>query len=88
MILGKGVASRFIWYIGDHYDLRAFPVGQAVRAVSPSFQNGGRGHCYWPLLERSWPDIADHVLQVEVLGASDPRGKGTRVWLDAISIEQ
>ena len=42
----------------------------------------------WPLFERAWPDSGDHVVQVEVLGEPDPRSSGTRVWLDAISMEK
>ena len=42
----------------------------------------------WPLFERSWSDAGDHVMRVEVLGTPDARGAGTRVWLDAVSLEK
>jgi hypothetical protein len=39
----------------------------------------------WPLFEYAWGEPGDHVLRVEILGQRDPRGAGTRVWLDAVA---
>jgi len=41
----------------------------------------------WPIFEHAWGEPGDHVLRVEVVGEPDPRGTGTRVWLDAVSVE-
>jgi hypothetical protein len=40
----------------------------------------------WPIFEREWAEVGDHVLQVRVLGRPDPRGSEGRVWLDGVSI--
>jgi hypothetical protein len=41
----------------------------------------------WPLFEHAWPAAGAHARHIEVLGKSDPRGSGTKVWLDAVSVE-
>jgi len=40
----------------------------------------------WPIFEHTWPEAAEHVLRVEVLGQPDPRSTGSRVWLDAVAV--
>jgi hypothetical protein len=40
----------------------------------------------WPLFEREWEEVGEHVLRVEVAGEPDPRGAGTRVWLDGVAV--
>ncbi len=41
----------------------------------------------WPIFEHEWDQSGEHVLRVEVLGESDPRGTGSRVWIDAVTVE-
>ena len=41
----------------------------------------------WPIFEYRWDQPGEHTLRVEVLGESDPRGAGERVWIDAVTIE-
>jgi hypothetical protein len=40
----------------------------------------------WPVYEIDWPEPGAHVLEVRALGEPDPRGNGTSVWLDAVSV--
>lgn len=40
----------------------------------------------WPLFEREWDEVGAHVLRVEVTGEPDPRGAGSRVWLDGLAV--
>jgi len=41
----------------------------------------------WPIFEREWEDSGEHLLRVEVAGEPDPRGVGTRVWVDGVAVE-
>jgi len=41
----------------------------------------------WPLFEHAWEQAGEHVLRVEVAGEPDPRGAGTRVWLDGVAVQ-
>ena len=41
----------------------------------------------WPIFEYEWDQPGEHELHVEVLGESDPRGAGKRVWIDAVTVE-
>ena len=40
----------------------------------------------WPVFRHEFDEAGEHTLRVDVLGESDPRGAGTRVWVDAVTV--
>jgi hypothetical protein len=42
----------------------------------------------WTLFDHKWDEAGDHVLRVEVLGQHSERSKGTRVWIDGVSVAE
>jgi len=40
----------------------------------------------WPIYEHEWDTPGEHTLTVEVAGEPDPRGGGTQVWLDGVTV--
>lgn len=42
----------------------------------------------WTAFTKTWPQVGDHVLRIEVLGQKAKYRAGTRVWVDAVSVGQ
>ncbi len=68
--------------------------GGGLARVSVDGEEAATVSCYaadeipgWPIFEHECDRLGEHTLRVEVLGESDPRGAGKRVWIDAVTIE-